>query len=44
MIELIDFMMQQFVLSDILNMLFDLILTQKLIILGILSNVDMSMK
>ena len=32
MIELIDFMMQQFLLGDIFNMLFDLVLAQKLII------------
>ena len=37
MIELIDFMMQQFLLDVILNMLFDLLLTQRLIILGLLS-------
>ena len=44
MIELIDFMMQQFLLGDILNMLFDLKLTQKLIIIGISSKFDMSIK
>ena len=38
MIELIDFMMQQFLLGVILNMLFDLKLIQKLILLGILSS------
>ena len=44
LIEIIDFMMQQFLLGDILNMLFDLILTHKLIILGILSKFDLSIK
>ena len=42
--ELIDFMMQQFLLGLILNMLSDLILTQKLIILGILSKFNLSIK
>ena len=44
MIELIDFMMQRFLLGAILNMLFDLILTQKLIILGILFKFNLSIK
>ena len=44
MIELIDFMMQQFLLGLILNMLFCYILTQKLIILGILSKFNLSIK
>ena len=44
MIELIDFMMQQFLLSVSLNLLFDLILIWKLIILGILSKFNLSMK
>ena len=44
MLELIDFMIQQFLLSVILNMLFDLILTQKLIILCILSKFNLSIK
>ena len=44
MIELIDFMMQQFLLSVILNMLFDLILIWRLITLGILSKFHLSIK
>ena len=44
MIELIDFMMQQFLLGVILKMLFDLILTWKLIILGISSKLNLSIK
>ena len=44
MIELNDVMMQQFLLGVMLNMLFDLILTQKLIILGILSKFNLSIK
>ena len=44
MIELIDLMMQQYLLSAILNMLFDLILIWKLIILGILSKFNSSIK
>ena len=44
MIELSDFFMQQFSLGVILNMLFDLILTRKLIILGILSKFNLSIK
>ena len=42
--ELIDFMMQQFLPGVILNMLSDIILTQKLIILGILSMFNLSIK
>ena len=41
---LIDFMMQQFLLGVILNMLLDLILTWKLIILGIESKSDLLLK
>ena len=44
MIELIDFMKQQFFLGAILNMLFGLTLTQKFIILGILSKFNLSIK
>ena len=44
MIELIDFMIQHFLQGVILNMLFGLILTLKLIILGILSNFNLSTK
>ena len=44
MIELINLMMQQFILGVILNMLFDLMLTRKLIILGILSKFNLSIK
>ena len=44
MIELIDFMMQQFSLGAILCMLFDLILTQKLIMLGNISKFNLSIK
>ena len=40
----IDFMMQPFLLGFVLNMPFDLILTQKLILLGILSNCNLSIK
>ena len=42
--ELIDFMMQQFLLGVTLNMLYDLILTQKVIILSILSEFNLSIK
>ena len=42
MIELIDFMMQQFLPGVTLNMLFDHILIQKLIILDILSKFNLS--
>ena len=41
---LIDFMMQQFLLGVILNMLLDLILTWKSIILGIESKSDLLLK
>ena len=44
MIELIGLMMQQFLLDVILNMLFDLILTQKLIIFCILLKFSLSIK
>ena len=44
MIEHIDFLMQQFSQGNILNMLFDLILTQKLNIFGILSKFNLSIK
>ena len=44
MIELIDFMMRQFLLGVILNMLFDLLLTKKFIILCILSKFNLSIK
>ena len=44
MIELIDFIMQQFSLGVILNMLFDLILARTLIIFGILSKFNLSIK
>ena len=43
-IELIDFIIQRFLLGVILNMLFDIILTRKLIILGILSKFNLSIK
>ena len=44
MIELIDSMMQQFSLGAILCMLFDLILTQKLIMLGNIPKFNLSIK
>ena len=44
MIELIYFMMQHFLQVVILNMLFGLILTLKLIIVGILSKFNLSTK
>ena len=44
MIELIDLMIQHFLQGAILNMLFGLILTLKLIILGILSKFNLSTK
>ena len=44
MIKPINFMMQHFVQCVISNMLFDLILTQELIILGILSKINLSIQ
>ena len=44
MIDLVDFMIQQFLLGVILNMLFDLILTLKLFILDISSKFNLSIK
>ena len=42
--EVIDFMMQHFLQGVILNLLFSLIFTLKLIILGILSKLNFSTK
>ena len=44
MTELVDFIMQQVLLFVILIMLFELILTQKLIIIGILLKFNLSRK
>ena len=44
MIELVNFMMQQFLLCVILNMLSDLILPKIIVILGIYSKFNLSIK